>query len=36
MRTMPRVPGENRFDLPGSDYLKGMGRIPGSVLVGVR
>ncbi|KVO46410.1 structural protein MipA [Burkholderia ubonensis] len=27
---------ENRFDLPGSDYLKGMGRIPGSVLVGVR
>ncbi|RQS67224.1 MipA/OmpV family protein [Burkholderia sp. Bp8963] len=27
---------ENRFDLPGSDHLKGMGRIPGSVLVGVR
>ncbi|CAM2841493.1 MltA-interacting MipA [Burkholderia gladioli] len=27
---------ENRVDLPGSDYLKGMGRIPGSVLVGVR
>ncbi|PCE27237.1 MipA/OmpV family protein [Burkholderia ubonensis] len=27
---------ENRFDRPGSDYLKGMGRIPGSVLVGVR
>ncbi|QQK03885.1 MipA/OmpV family protein [Burkholderia anthina] len=27
---------ENRFDLPGSDYLKGMGRIPGSVLVGAR
>ncbi|MGS0893184.1 MipA/OmpV family protein [Burkholderia stagnalis] len=27
---------ENRFDLPGSDYLKGMGRIPGSVLAGVR
>ncbi|MFP3561798.1 MipA/OmpV family protein, partial [Paraburkholderia sp. SIMBA_049] len=27
---------ENRFDLPGSDYLKGMGRSPGSVLIGVR
>ncbi|MBW4947580.1 MipA/OmpV family protein, partial [Klebsiella pneumoniae] len=27
---------ENRFDMPGSDYLKGMGRVPGSVLVGVR
>ncbi|MBN3778063.1 MipA/OmpV family protein [Burkholderia sp. Ac-20345] len=26
----------NRVDMPGSDYLKGMGRIPGSVLVGVR
>ncbi|PXX26198.1 MULTISPECIES: MipA/OmpV family protein [Burkholderia] len=27
---------ENRFDLPGSDHLKGMGRVPGSVLVGMR
>ncbi len=27
---------ENRFDLPGSSHLKGMGRVPGSVLVGVR
>ncbi|AOJ04290.1 structural protein MipA [Burkholderia mayonis] len=27
---------ENRFDLPGSNYLKGMGRVPGSVLVAVR
>lgn len=27
---------ENRFDGPGSDYLKGMGNIPGSVLVSVR
>ncbi|KVG27265.1 MipA/OmpV family protein [Burkholderia diffusa] len=26
----------NRVDLPGSDYLKGMGRIPGSVLVGLQ
>ncbi|AOI65330.1 structural protein MipA [Burkholderia territorii] len=27
---------ENRFGLPGSDHLKGMGRVPGSVLVGLR
>ncbi|MCA8274410.1 MipA/OmpV family protein [Burkholderia sp. AU30280] len=27
---------ENRFDLPGSNHLKGMGRVPGSVLVGLR
>lgn len=27
---------ENRFDLAGSDHLKGMGKIPGSVLVGMR
>ena len=27
---------ENRLDLPGSDYLKGMGRVPEPVLVGVR
>ncbi|WP_038752392.1 MipA/OmpV family protein [Burkholderia sp. ABCPW 111] len=27
---------ENRFDLPGSNYLKGMGRVPGSVLVAVQ
>ena len=26
----------NRADLPGSDYLKGMGRIPGSVMVSVQ
>nr|WP_245163665.1 MipA/OmpV family protein [Burkholderia latens] len=27
---------ENRFGLPGSDHLKGMGRVPGSVLFGLR
>ncbi|KVD82963.1 structural protein MipA [Burkholderia sp. ABCPW 14] len=27
---------ENRYGLPGSNYLKGMGRVPGSVLVAVR
>lgn len=26
----------NRADLPGSDYLKGMGRIPGSVMVSLQ
>ncbi|MFL9997287.1 Outer membrane scaffolding protein for murein synthesis, MipA/OmpV family [Burkholderia sp. GAS332] len=26
----------NRADLPGSDYLKGMGRIPGSVMASVQ
>ena len=26
----------NRADLPGSDYLKGMGRIPGSVMLSVQ
>lgn len=27
---------ENRFDRPGSDYLKGMGNIPGSLLVSLQ